>query len=129
MRCRSILLEPTSLLTCSIKSIPELHKHCHIALFIHCQSFLIVILKSEWSNFSSIGNSPDLSPSDFFLWEYLKDRVYKIKPQYIPERKAIIDPIEQSEIPVKVCHDVKTNFCKRINCCITRMGEHLEHVL
>ena len=72
-------------------------------------------------------HSPDLSHPDFFLWGYLKDRVYKTKPQTIPELKRIIEQTVR-EIPVQVCRDVMTNFCKRINQCIARKGKHLEHV-
>ena len=29
------------------------------------------------------GRFPDLTPMDFFLWEYLKDKVYRAKPRII----------------------------------------------
>ena len=32
-------------------------------------------------------HSPDLNPPDFFLWGYLKDRVYTSKPWTIQELK------------------------------------------
>ena len=36
----------------------------------------------EWSPYS-----PDLNPPDFFLWGYLKDRVFENNPKTIPELK------------------------------------------
>ena len=35
-------------------------------------------------------HSPDLNTLDFYLWGYLKDRVYKHNPQTIPDLKAAI---------------------------------------
>lgn len=36
--------------------------------------------------------SPDLTPLDYFLWGYLKDRVYKTKPQNLNDlRRRILD--------------------------------------
>lgn len=44
-----------------------------------------LIDKSKWPP-----RSPDLNPCDFFLWGYLKDRVYKPMPQNLAELKATI---------------------------------------
>lgn len=35
--------------------------------------------------------SPDLNPCDFYLWGYLKDRVYRRSPRTIPELKVEIE--------------------------------------
>lgn len=34
--------------------------------------------------------SPDLTPIDFFLWDFFKDEVYATKPQTIEELKEAI---------------------------------------
>jgi hypothetical protein len=34
---------------------------------------------------------PDLNPYDFYLWGYLKDRVFQTYPQTIFERKQAIE--------------------------------------
>ena len=39
----------------------------------------------EWSP-----HSPDLSPPDFYLWGYLKDRVYQEKPRTLSQLKTKI---------------------------------------
>ena len=39
------------------------------------------------TDFELAPHSPDLSPPDFFLWDYLKDKVYANKPRTISELK------------------------------------------
>ena len=45
--------------------------------------------------------SPDLSPSDFFLWGYLKAEVYKHRPRTLQELKDVIRQ-EVAAIPREV---------------------------
>ena len=73
-------------------------------------------------------HSPDLSPPDFFLWGYLKGKVYRNKPRTIPQLQRAVEE-EIRAIPTSMCNDVISNFCKRISVCISRKGKHLEHVL
>ena len=58
----------------------------------------------QWSPYS-----PDLNPPDFYLWGYLKDRVYANNPQSIPDLKAAIRAIPREE-----CGRVIENFARRI---------------
>ena len=67
--------------------------------------------------------SPDLNPPDFYMWGYLKDRVYGSNPQTIPDRKAAIRAIPREE-----CGRVIDNFARRIQMCLQRRGAHLEHI-
>ena len=60
--------------------------------------------------------SPDLAPCDFFLWGYLKEQVYKHKPQTIEELKARITQIIK-EIPPTMLNRVMETFKKRLNDC------------
>ena len=57
--------------------------------------------------------SYDLTPLDFFLWGYVKDKVYADTPQSIEELKekirAVIDEIEP-----QICENVMENFMKRM---------------
>ena len=47
--------------------------------------------------------SPDLTPMDFFLWAYLKDKVYRTKPRIIDALKLEIE---------RQCHDIPNDlFC------------------
>ena len=73
-------------------------------------------------------NSPDLSPPDFFLWGFLKDKVYSTKPRNILElKKRITDEIRA--IKPAVLRDVMQNFTLRLKKCLERRGGHLEHMM
>ena len=72
--------------------------------------------------------SPDHTPSDFFLWGYLKGNVYKNDPQSIQDLKAAI--CEQvSQIPRAMCERVIQNFEKRVRACFANNGAHIEQRL
>ena len=73
-------------------------------------------------------HSPDLTPLDFFLWGYLKSRVYQSSPQTLHDLKAAIGR-EVRGIPVETCARVVTEVKHRADLCYARNGGHLEHVL
>ena len=73
-------------------------------------------------------HSPDLSPPDFFLWGYLKDRVYKNRPRSIADLKNEIRR-EIGAITPQMRRNVMQSFRKRIDACIERNRGHLEHVI
>ena len=83
---------------------------------------------SRLTPFEWAPHSPDLSPPDFYLWGYLKDKVYANKPQNIVELKDSIKD-EIGKIPRSVCKDVMNNFVVRLRKCMELNGEHLEHML
>jgi len=72
-------------------------------------------------------HSPELNPKDFYMWGYLKDRVYGNNPQTIPELKttitAAINAVSREE-----CGRVIENFARRIQICLQRREAHLEHI-
>ena len=70
----------------------------------------VISLKTD---FERASNSPDLSPPDFFLWGYLKDRVYAGKPRTITELKEAIRE-EMRAITNSVCKKVMNNFVLRL---------------
>lgn len=72
--------------------------------------------------------SPDLSPLDFFLWGYLKDRVYEPAPKDINELKRAIKR-EMRKIQVDVCMSVIRNFRERVDLVVRQNGRHLEHIM
>lgn len=76
----------------------------------------------EWSP-----HSPDLNAPDFYLWGYLKDRVYGNNPQTIPDLKAAITAAIRA-IPREECRRVIENFARRIQVCLQHRGAHLEHI-
>ena len=69
--------------------------------------------------------SPDLSPMDFFLWGYLKTKVYHTNPRSIDELKENIRR-EMSRITELTCRAVMENFSRRLQVCQERNGEHYE---
>ena len=68
--------------------------------------------------------SPDLAPCDFFLWGFLKERIYKKKPKTIDELKIrIIEEIDN--IPQTMLVRVMKNFRERLEECFNNEGRHL----
>jgi len=72
--------------------------------------------------------SPDLSTCDFFLWGYLKGKLYVDKPRDIPQLKNAIET-ELRAIPHRKCEQVFTNFSLRLNECVKNQGRHLNDVI
>ena len=68
-----------------------------------------------------------LNPPDFYMWGYLKDRVYGNNPQTNPDLKAAITAAIRA-IPREECRRVIENFVRRIQMCLQRRGAHLEHI-
>ncbi|KAI6646878.1 hypothetical protein LOD99_9147 [Oopsacas minuta] len=77
----------------------------------------------EWAPYS-----PDLSPPDYYLWGFLKDRVYATKPRTLGELKKKIQE-EMRSISRTTCKSVMQNFVLRLEKCANLNGCHLEHVL
>lgn len=73
-------------------------------------------------------HSPDLNVCDFFLWGYLKDRVYKTNPQTIEELKERITE-EIRSIPIDVRHASIEAFEKRLQLVVASNGSHFENLL
>ena len=68
--------------------------------------------------------SPDLTPPDFYLWGYLKSKVYARTPETIPQLKKIIEeemraiPLEQIQRSCRAVH-------RRLHKCIKAGGGHI----
>ena len=56
--------------------------------------------------------SCDLTPLDFFLWGYVKDKVYANAPQSIDELKEKIRTVID-EIEPQMCENLMENFIKK----------------
>lgn len=69
--------------------------------------------------------SPDLNPCDYFLWGYLKDRVYINKPKSLDELKENIRR-EIRNIPQDTLKNVTANFVMRLRHVIAVEGGHFE---
>ena len=72
--------------------------------------------------------SPDLSSCDFFLWGYLKGRVYTHKPRNLNELK---DAIRQEVLTInqQLLARAMNDFKQRIENCIQDDGRHLNGII
>ena len=65
---------------------------------------------------------------DFFLWGYVKNKVYADAPQSIQKLKkkirAFIDEIEP-----QMCENVMENFIKRARSCKCSRGGHINDIV
>ena len=102
----------------------------------HATKLALDWLKSNFNNrvisrktdFEWAPHSPDLSPPDFFLWGYLKDRVYKTNPRTISALKTNIQT-EIEAIDEETCRAGMSNFIRRMEMCQQQEGGHLEQLL
>lgn len=88
--------------------------------------FLIVISKKgeiDWPP-----RSCELTPMDFFLWGFLKDRAYVNHPQTIDVLKAEIKRVIQEIKPVMTLNIIK-NLHKRLQFCQRNHGAHLNEII
>ena len=74
-------------------------------------------LISRFGDIEWPARSPDLPPLDFFLWGYLKGKVYRNKPQSVDELKNAIRT-EISLIGQDVLQKVMENMLKRAESCV-----------
>ncbi|GBM35209.1 hypothetical protein AVEN_175814-1 [Araneus ventricosus] len=70
--------------------------------------------------------SPDLNPLDFFLWGYIKQRVYAIPPQTLQELRNRITDACASVSPAML-YNVQREVQSRVQMCIVAEGHHFEH--
>jgi hypothetical protein len=72
--------------------------------------------------------SPDLTPPDYFLWGYLKGRVYQNKPRTTDALKANITE-EIQAVTADVLARTFPNMARRFLSCMDANGGHFQHTL
>ncbi|KAJ4442689.1 hypothetical protein ANN_04278 [Periplaneta americana] len=72
--------------------------------------------------------SPDLITPNFFLWGYLKDRVYATRPQTLDDMKHNITQ-EIQAIDNRVLQRVASNMERRVELCLMQDEGHFQHLL
>ena len=72
--------------------------------------------------------SPDLSKCDFFLWRYLKSRVYTHKPRTLNDLKETVRQ-EIRPIDRQLLARVMDDFKKRLENYIQEDGRHLTDII
>ncbi len=72
--------------------------------------------------------SPDLNPCDYFLWGFLKDRVFS---ENIGNISLLKERIKQvfTEISEEICKKVVNNLRFRLNYCIMKNGKHFSNIM
>jgi hypothetical protein len=90
--------------------------------------FLIFRLKPRFGDMPWPPRSPDLSSCDFFLWGYVKGRVYTHQPRNLNELK---DAIRQEVLTIdqQLLAQAMYDFKRRIENCIQEDGRHLNDVI
>ena len=98
-----------------------------VATFSHCeiQSFFgdRVISKGFWPP-----RSPDLTPPDYFLWGYLKGRVYQNKPRTIDALKANITEEIQAVIADVLARTFQ-NMARRVQSYLDANSGNFQNVM
>jgi hypothetical protein len=71
--------------------------------------------------------SPDLSPPDYFLWGYLKAKVYENGPRSLNELRANITAVVNT-ISADLLHNAVNSLVHRARLCIDVGGQHFQHL-
>lgn len=71
--------------------------------------------------------SPDLTPIDFFLWGYIKEKVYRVRPTTAEDMRNRITEAFQS-ITENMLARVRLSFERRLTFCIEENGGLFEHL-
>ena len=72
--------------------------------------------------------SPDITSLDFFLWGYLKSKVYVNRPNIVDDLKQRIRQ-EIRLISPKVIENVQRKTFLRLEKCVEINGQNIEHLL
>ena len=72
--------------------------------------------------------SPDLSSCDYFLWGYLKSKVFATRPDTIQELKERIRTEIRAITPL-VLRRVSENLQNRLTQCVQNNGRHLPGII
>ena len=71
---------------------------------------------------------PDLNPPDYFLWSYLKKRIYKNNSKTLADLKDSIKS-EIMKIPIDMTKRVIDNFNTRVRAVIRQQGAWIQHII
>lgn len=102
--------------------------HTAQVVMIKLQQMFPACLVSRKGDVEWPARSPDLSICDFFLWGYLKERVFRSRPHNVEELKLRIRE-EIAAIPLEMCQRATENFRKRLQQCINIDGHYLSDTI
>lgn len=99
---------------------------------VNVRGYLNAIFPDRWIGrrgaIECPARSPDLTPLDFFLWGYLKNRIYADRPHNAEDLKGRIRA-EIQNLPPNMLQRTLENFYSRLHYCQEVNGEHFEHLL
>jgi len=72
--------------------------------------------------------SSRVSACDFFLWSYLKSKVYVRNPRTVDDLKISIRE-EIATVPQEMLVNVTQNFEERLRTCVRQEGRHLSDII
>lgn len=104
------------------------NKTVQLANIQQLQSFFGNRLISRNGNVNWPARSCDLTPLDYFLWGFLKSKVYVNKPATIQDLKHNIIA-EINAIETSLLENVIENFDHRVDVCKASRGEHLSDII
>ena len=67
-------------------------------------------------------------PCDFFLWGYLKEKVFRHRPRSLEDLKERIEQ-EIDSIPPELTRRLMKNFRKRLQQCVANDGRHMFDII
>jgi transposase len=94
------------------------------------RNFLSVTYPSRWMGRSSPNlpwppYSPDLTPMDFFLWGWVKDRIYRTPVGNLNELRVRIEQAFQA-LPMDMVHRAISSYPRRLQLCLDCGGRSVE---
>lgn len=99
---------------------------------LNVRRYLTEIFQDRWigrrGGIEWPARSPDLTPLDFFLWGYLKDKVYVTKPTDLADLRRRIE-YEMQMIPPETYRNAVRGVYHRLAHCQAVNGQQFEHLL
>ena len=71
--------------------------------------------------------SPDLTPLDYFFWEYLRDKVYSSIVNSVAQLKTKIHDAFEQILESPMLESSILTLSKRCHLCIEQKGSHFEN--
>ena len=70
--------------------------------------------------------SPDLTPCDFFLWGYVKSKVYSSNCETIDDIKKRVKEVFTNNITADMLQKSMNDYQRRLHKCLGNGGGHVE---
>ena len=114
--CLSVCPNPTRRISSARVFPPMLHTHSRIAYIIQSGA--------KRTRVFEMGSSRE----SFFLWGYLKSKVYVRKPRTVDDLKVSIRE-EIATVSQEMLVNVMQNFEERLRTCVRQEGRHLSDII